>query len=41
VQALHTVLRADVVRPPMERDVLLANAAETAAGCFRVPPAQE
>ena len=41
VQALHTVLRADVVRPPMERDALLANAAETAAGCFRVPPAQE
>ena len=41
VLALHTVLRADEARPAMERDELLANAAETAAGCFRVPPVLE
>ena len=41
VLALHTVLRADEARPAMERDALLANAAETAAGCFRVPPVLE
>lgn len=41
VLALHTVLRADEARPAMDRDELLANAADTAAGCFRVPPVLE
>ena len=34
----RTVLREDEPRPPLPRDEVLANAAETTAGQFRVPP---
>ena len=34
----RTVLREDEPRPPLPRDEVLANAAETTDGQFRVPP---
>ena len=41
VLPLRTVLRDDVARPSLDRETLLANAAETEAGCFRVPAVLE
>ncbi|MFQ5409878.1 MAG: Asp-tRNA(Asn)/Glu-tRNA(Gln) amidotransferase subunit GatC [Anaerolineales bacterium] len=38
VLPLHSVTRADEVRPSLSRDLLLRNAPETEAGSFRVPP---
>ena len=37
----RSVLRADEVRPGLERDTLLRNAYETEAGQFRVPAVLE
>ena len=36
--ALVNVLRADVVRPCLDRDEVLASAPAAEDGCFRVPP---
>ena len=41
VLPLRTVLRDDIVRPSVPREDLLANAAESEAGCFRVPAVLE
>lgn len=41
VLPLRTVLRDDTPRPSLPRDELLANAAETEAGCFKVPAVLE
>jgi aspartyl-tRNA(Asn)/glutamyl-tRNA(Gln) amidotransferase subunit C len=37
VLPLRSVLRDDVPRPSVRREVLLANAADQEAGCFKVP----
>lgn len=39
VLPLHSVMREDEVRPPLDRRELLRNAPETEDGCFRVPAA--
>jgi aspartyl-tRNA(Asn)/glutamyl-tRNA(Gln) amidotransferase subunit C len=41
VLPLRTVLRDDVAQPSLDREALLANAAESEAGCFRVPAVLE
>ena len=41
VQALSNVLRADEAIDSFPRDAILANAPQTAEGCFRVPPVLE
>lgn len=41
VLPLRTVLRDDVPKPSLDRETLLANAAETEAGCFKVPAVLE
>ena len=41
VLPLRTVLRADVARPSLAPEVLLANAPASAAQMFRVPPVLE
>lgn len=41
VQNLQSVLRDDEVRPSFPREAMLANAPQTAEGCFRVPPVLE
>ncbi|MBI5290440.1 MAG: Asp-tRNA(Asn)/Glu-tRNA(Gln) amidotransferase subunit GatC [Chloroflexi bacterium] len=41
VLPLRTVLRDDTVQPSLSREVLLANAPEAEAGCFRVPAVLE
>jgi len=38
VLPLRTVLREDAAQPSLPREALLANAAESEAGCFKVPP---
>jgi aspartyl-tRNA(Asn)/glutamyl-tRNA(Gln) amidotransferase subunit C len=41
VLPLRSVMRADEARPSLERELILANAPDTAGGCFRVPPVLE
>ena len=41
VLPLRSVMRADEARPSLERDRILANAPDTADGCFRVPPVMD
>jgi len=41
VLPLRTVLREDAARPSLDREALLANAAEQEAGCFKVPAVLE
>ena len=35
---IHSVLRADAVRPGLSRDAALSNSPQHDAECFRVPP---
>jgi aspartyl-tRNA(Asn)/glutamyl-tRNA(Gln) amidotransferase subunit C len=35
---LHSVLRADIVRPGLSREAALSNAPQHDSECFRVPP---
>ncbi len=35
---VHSVLRADIVRPSLSREAALANSPQHDAECFRVPP---
>jgi aspartyl-tRNA(Asn)/glutamyl-tRNA(Gln) amidotransferase subunit C len=41
VLPLRSVMREDEVRPPMDREDILANAPEAADGCFEVPAVLE
>ncbi|MGD9030386.1 MAG: Asp-tRNA(Asn)/Glu-tRNA(Gln) amidotransferase subunit GatC [Anaerolineae bacterium] len=41
VLPLKSVMRADEVRPPLEREKALENAPETKDGCFKVPAVLE
>ena len=41
VLPLRSVMRADVVQSSLEQARVLANAPDTAGGCFRVPPVLE
>jgi aspartyl-tRNA(Asn)/glutamyl-tRNA(Gln) amidotransferase subunit C len=41
VLPLRSVMRADEVRPPLEREKALDNAPEASDGCFRVPAVLE
>jgi len=41
VQGLQSVLRDDEAVPSPARDAIMANAPQTADGCYRVPPVLE
>lgn len=41
VLPLHSVMREDEVRPPLDREELLRNAPDAENGCFRVPAVLE